>query len=101
VSKGFTTRTLDGTLLDLRVSPGAKRTAIDDPYGASAIKLRVAAPPVNGKANVEIESFLAELLGTSRSDVSVVQGASSRDKVVRVRGLGEAKVREILSSHLW
>jgi uncharacterized protein len=101
VIKGFITRTQDVILHDLRVSPGGKRTAIDGPCGESAIKLRVAAPPVDGKANVKIECFLAELLGTSCSDVSVVRGASSKNKVVRVRGPGEAKGREILSSHLW
>ncbi len=100
MSKDFIARTQEGILLDLKVSPAAKRTAIDGGYGESAIKLRVAAPPVDGKANVEIVRFLAELLGTYRSEVSVVRGASSGDKVVRDYGLGEAKVRKILSSHL-
>jgi uncharacterized protein len=100
VSKDFITRTQEGIVLDLKVSPAAKRTAIDGAYGESAIKPRVAAPPVDGKAKVGIVRFLAELLGTFRSDVSAVRGVSSGDKVVRVRGLGEAKVRKILSSHL-
>ena len=94
------TRTQDGILLNIRVWPDAQRTAIDDPYDESAIKLRVAAPPVEGKANAEIVRFLAELLGTTHSDLSVVRGASGSDKVVRVRGLGEAKIWEILSSNL-
>ena len=100
MSRGFITPTEDGILINLRVSPGARRTSVEGPYGESAIRFRAAAPPVDGKANVEIERFLAELLGTPRSDVSVVRDASSRDKVVRVRGLEEAKIRKILSSHL-
>ena len=100
VSKGLITRTQDGILLNIRVWPDAQRTAIDDPYDESAIKLRVAAPPVEGKANTEIVRFLAELLGITHSDLSVVRGASGSDKVVRVRGLGEAKIWEILSSNL-
>ena len=100
MSRGFITSTGDGVLINLRASPGAKRTTIEGPFGEDAIRLRAAAPPVDGKANVEIESFLAELLGTPRSDVSVLRGASSRDKVVRVRGPGEAEIRRLLSPHL-
>jgi uncharacterized protein len=100
VSRGFITSTEDGVLINLRVSPGARRTSIEGPYGESAIRLRAAAPPVEGRANVEIERFLAELLGTPRSDVSILRGASGRDKVVRVRGLGGAEIRKLLSPHL-
>ncbi len=61
-------------------------------YGESAVKLSVAAPPVNGKANAEAERFLAGLLGLPPSDVTVVRGASSRDKSVLVRGGSEDEV---------
>ncbi|MDQ3737471.1 MAG: DUF167 domain-containing protein [Actinomycetota bacterium] len=50
--------------------------------------MSVAAPPVEGRANAEIERYLARLLGLSRSGVRVVKGAQSRDKLVVVRGLG-------------
>jgi uncharacterized protein len=52
VSRGPVTAAKGGTLLSLRVSPGAKRTEIEGPYGENAIKLKVAAPPLDGKANV-------------------------------------------------
>ncbi len=100
VSRDFITRTRDGILLNIRVSPGAKRTSIEGPYGESAIRLRVAAPPVAGKANAEVETFLAKLLGTPRSNVTVVRGASSRDKVVLLRSPGPEETQEILSAHL-
>jgi uncharacterized protein len=100
VSRGFITSTEDGILINLRVSPGAKRTSIEGPYGESAIRLRVAAPPIAGKANAEIERFLAELLRTSRSDIEVVRGASSRDKVDLVRTRGHPEPRKILSAQL-
>lgn len=61
-------------------------------YGEAALKLSVAAPPVDGKANVEVERFLARLLGTAASDVTVLHRASSRDKSVLVRGLNEDEV---------
>ena len=95
MSKGFFTPTKDGILLNLRVSPGAKRTSIEGPYGA-ALKLKVAAPPQEGKANAEVERFLAKVLGLPRSDVAVVRGASARDKVVLVRSAHPQTLREAL-----
>ncbi len=70
------------------------------PYGEGAIRLKVAAPPVRGKANAEVERFRAELLGVSRSDLAVIRAAASRDKTVLVRGLARAETRKALSSHL-
>lgn len=66
----------DGVDISLHVSPGAKRTEIKGPHGDSSLKLRVCAPPADGKANAEIGRFLSELLGARRSDVEVVRGAS-------------------------
>jgi uncharacterized protein len=100
VSRGCITSTEDGILLNLRVSPGAKHSSIEGPYGESALKLKVVAPPIDGKPNAEVERFLAELLGTSRLNVAVVKGASSRDKVVLVRGVGQTETRKLLSTHL-
>ena len=99
MSKGFLTPANDGIFLNLRVSPGARRTSIEGPYGEDALKLKVASPPVDGMANAEVERFLAKLLGVSRSDVAVVRGASSRDKVVLVRGAQAQTSREVLTPH--
>lgn len=100
MSKGFVTPTKDGAKIKLRVSPGARRTSIAGAYGDDAIRLRVAAPPAEGKANAEAKRYLAELLGVAASNVSVVSGASSRNKAVLVKGVETEEVREILSGHL-
>jgi uncharacterized protein (TIGR00251 family) len=100
VGRDFIIRTRDGILLNLRVSPNARRTSIEGPYGESAIRLKVAAPPVGGKANAEVETFLAKLLGIPRSNVIVVKGTSSRDKVVLLNTSEQAEIREILTAHL-
>jgi uncharacterized protein (TIGR00251 family) len=89
-----------GVYIKLRVSPGAKSTAIKGLYGERAIKLSVAAPPVEGKANVEIERYLSRLFGASGSDITVVKGASSRDKLVFVSGSGPDEVRNRLNTLL-
>ncbi len=99
MSKDFLTPARDGILLNLRVSPGAKRTSIEGPYGEKALKLKVAAPPLDGKANTEVESFLAQSLGVPGSNFAVIQGSSCRDKVVLVRGIEAATLREILTGH--
>jgi uncharacterized protein YggU (UPF0235/DUF167 family) len=63
-------------------------------YGKKALRLSVAAPPVEGKANAEIERFLATLMGVKRSRVVVTKGASSRDKLVFVSGVKPETVQE-------
>ena len=99
MSKDFITTIRDGILLDLRVSPGAGRSSVEGPYGETALKLKVAAPPLDGKANAEAVRLLAAFLGVPRSDVTIVRGASSRDKVILVRGVGEEDIRKVLPTH--
>ena len=89
-----------GVYVKLRVSPGAKSTAVKGPYGEDAIRLCVAAPPVEGKANAEVERYLAQLFGLSYSEVNVVKGASCRDKLVFVSGLGQEEIQNRLSTLL-
>ncbi len=97
MASGYLRAVEGGTSLSLRVSPGAKRTAIKGAYGEGALKVSVAAPPEKGKANAELEAFLSDLLGVGRSEVEVVRGHASRDKVVLLRGLSEREVRESLA----
>ena len=100
MSKRFVSTAREGTLLNIHVSPGAKSTSVEGLYGEGAIKLKVAAPPIGGKANAEVERFLSKLLGVPRSDVNIIRGASSRDKTVLVRGTTRAETHEALAAHL-
>jgi uncharacterized protein (TIGR00251 family) len=100
VSNGLLRHTREGTILNVRVSPGAKRTSIEGRYGEAALRLRVAAPPVDGKANAELKRFLSELLGVPRSDVTVLRGAGSRDKAVLIQTSQHHEIRETLSRYL-
>jgi uncharacterized protein YggU (UPF0235/DUF167 family) len=63
---------------------------------AGAIVIRVTAPPVDGKANAALCALIASAAGVPPSRVSVVRGATSRDKVVRVEGAEAAAVRAAL-----
>lgn len=87
-----------GALVKLRVSPNAKSTGLQGPYGEAALKLKVAAPPVDGRANAEVERFVARMTGTTPSRVRVVRGLSGRDKTVFVDGVGAERVREVFRS---
>lgn len=100
MSRGFLVPAGDGVLIRLRVSPGAKHSSLDGAYGEDALKLRVAAPPVDGKANAEAERFLPKMLGVPRSEVAVIRCVSGRDKSVLVRGVAEGELREALSDQL-
>lgn len=63
-----------------------------------ALKLGIAAPPVDGKANEECRRFLAKLLGVPRYSVQIVTGETSRNKVVRVQGVTRDGVLKALGS---
>ena len=80
---GWARRVPDGWLLSVHARPGAKRTEVAGLHG-EALKLRVAAPPREGRANDELAAFVAEALGVPRKSVTVVKGAASRRKTVRV-----------------
>ena len=79
-----------GVRLTLHIQPRASRTDLAGLHG-DAIKVRVAARPVEGAANAELVRFLAELLGVARAAVEIVSGETSRRKVVRVAGVGPAE----------
>ena len=79
----------DALILTLHVQPGAKRTAVDGTHGEGThqrLKVRLAAPPVDGKANAELLRFLADAFGVPTRNVGLVRGETSRQKVVRVDG---------------
>ena len=80
----------------VRVQPRASRTEVVGAHG-DAIKIRVAAPPVDGAANKELIAFLSKRLGLSKSAVQIVKGAQGRDKLVEIEGLSEKEVRERLA----
>lgn len=80
--------------LDLKTIPNAPRNALAGWLG-EALKVKVHAPALDGRANDALLEFLAQKLGLPRRAVTLVRGDKSRHKVVRVEGLtlAEAKVR--------
>jgi len=70
-------------VLALHVQPGARRTAVAGTHG-DALKVRLAAPPVDGKANAELVRFLADAFDVPLRSVAILRGETSRDKTVRI-----------------
>lgn len=69
--------------LTLHVQPGVKRTEVAGLHG-DALKIKLAAPPVDGKANAALLKFIAETFGVPLRQVTLKQGEKSRRKVVEI-----------------
>ena len=75
----------DAIILALHVQPGAKRSETAGLHG-NALKIRLAAPPIEGRANEALVKFIAELFGVPLRNVELLRGAQSRHKMVKVTG---------------
>lgn len=82
----------DGRItLTLHIQPGAKKTEFAGLHG-DALKIRLAAPPVDGKANEALIRFLADVLDLPKSAVILKSGQTSRRKVLEVSGSDSARI---------
>ena len=81
-----------GVLLQLSVMPNAKRTEVDGLHDG-ALRVRLAAPPIDGRANEALIAWLAKSLGVPRRDVEVLRGESSRRKQVAIAVTHEVAAR--------
>ncbi len=85
------------TTLSLRVVPNAKRTSceglMDD---GSSLRVKLAAPPLDGKANVALIKWLAQTLKIRSTDIQIVSGQTSRQKTIEIEGLTPSDVLPLL-----
>jgi uncharacterized protein (TIGR00251 family) len=73
----------DDLVLNIRVQPRAAHDGFAEPTGEQ-IKLRITAPPVDGKANRHLVAFLAKMFKVAKADISIVAGETGRNKRVRI-----------------
>lgn len=90
---------VDFVLLKVRAVPGAAKERVLGLRG-TALKLSVHAPPERGKANQALVALLAQVLGIKASQLRVQHGEASRDKWVRIEGIGAEAIRERLLKFL-
>ena len=83
MAEGWLRESAGRTTLTLHIQPGARKTEVAGLHG-DALKIRLAAPPVDGKANAALIEFVADRLGLAKSAVSLKSGQTSRRKVLEV-----------------
>ena len=100
VTASFAIRDIpDGCTLPVRVHPGARRNAIDGVHDG-ALKVSLTTPPTDGRANQALIAFLAGELHIPRARVTLLTGATSRSKSLRIAGLSAAQLRAALHAPL-
>ncbi|MDH4248573.1 MAG: DUF167 domain-containing protein [Deltaproteobacteria bacterium] len=89
----------EGTLtLNLHVQPGASRTSWAGLHGDSALKLRLAAPALEGRANEACIRFLAQAAGVPRSAIEILRGEHTRDKTLRISSVSTVRLEQLVKA---
>jgi hypothetical protein len=88
-----------GCTLTVRVHPGARRNAITGMHDG-ALKVSLTTPPTDGRANAALIAFLADRLNIPRASITLVTGATSRSKTLRLEGLTSEALAAALEPEL-
>jgi uncharacterized protein (TIGR00251 family) len=81
--------------VSVSVQPNAKKSEIVE-YSDQKVKVRIKASPIENKANLELISFLSEILGIAKSDIAVISGKTSKNKIVAIENLDLNRFNEII-----
>ena len=85
------TKTDRGVKLTLFIQPKASKNEIIGPHNG-ALKVKITAPPVDGKANAELVEFLSEILEIPKRQIEILKGETGRNKTVEITGLTAEEV---------
>ncbi len=89
-----------GSALAVRVTPRASRNKVAELMSDGVVKIHIAAPPVDGEANEQLLSFLAEILNVPKSRIEIVAGVTGRDKLISVLDMDAEAVHKRILAHL-
>ena len=89
-----------GAALAVRVTPRASKNEIVGILSDGTVKVRLTAPPVEGKANAALLKFLAKLLDVSIRQLKVVAGAGSRNKLISVAKMDANRLHKKILDHI-
>jgi uncharacterized protein (TIGR00251 family) len=95
LNKTWITKADNAVVLTLRIVPRSSRNEICGEHG-DALKIKLQAPPVEGKANKALIEFLAETLGIHRNNISILSGDTGRNKRVAITGISSQEITEKL-----
>jgi uncharacterized protein (TIGR00251 family) len=79
-----------GAALTIRVTPRARKTEIGGVLDDGTVRIRIAQPPVEGKANKALIKFLSEVLDVRKSKIEIVAGEKGLDKIISIVGMPAA-----------
>jgi hypothetical protein len=89
-----------GAALAVRVTPRSSKNEIAEVMSDGTVRIRLTAPPVEGKANESLVGFLSEVLDVPKSKIEIVAGESGRDKLVSIVGLDAETVHSRIIAHI-
>lgn len=89
----------EGVILPVRIQPRASKDEIVGEYNG-ALKIKLTSPPVEGEANRRCIEFLSKRFNIAKSQLEIIKGEKSKDKLIKIIGLGKADVVEILQDLL-
>ena len=84
-------------IISVRLHPNATKNELVG-FSDGVWVVKISAPPVKGKANKELISFLSKILGVGKSSVSIARGHTSRSKLIAVDGLTQEEIMKRLSA---
>ena len=88
------------TVIRIRVIPRAKKSEISQVLADGTIKIRLTAPPVEGKANQALVRFLADVFDISPSNIEIISGVKGRKKIVLIEGINQKTARAIIDEQM-
>ncbi|MFC1998414.1 DUF167 domain-containing protein [Chloroflexota bacterium] len=83
----------------VKVQPGARKNGVTG-YSDSVLRLKIAAHPVEGKANKELITYLSDILGVKKSAINIEKGQTSRNKLISIAGMDEARLNTAIDDML-
>jgi uncharacterized protein (TIGR00251 family) len=89
-----------GMIIAVRVTPRASKNEIAEILSDGTIKIRIIAPPVEGKANIALLKFLSKVLDVPFSKLEIISGATGRDKRVFVIGIEDAALHKKILEYI-
>jgi uncharacterized protein len=87
----------DAITFTVRAQPRATKSAIVGEV-EGALKLKLAAPPIDGAANEELIRFLAKLFAVPRRNISILSGTTVKTKIIRIAGLSHQQFEAVVSN---
>jgi uncharacterized protein len=89
-----------GAAISVRVTPRSPKNEITEILDNGTIKIRLNAPPVDGKANQALIEFLAKMLEVKPAQIDIIAGLTSKDKLLTITGLRPEDVQQKIMNQL-